>query len=135
MMASDRDDVLSIIGPPWPGDARVVKAMRDFPPGASEPAGAYVVRVLHEARRAAELDAATPPEGAAQGREDAKDAARYRWIRDRAERMEAEYEYWLPTVSTIHFQPGSILNLIHETLDAAIDAALATQPTPAGGGA
>jgi hypothetical protein len=127
MMASDRDDVLSIIGPPWPGDARVVKAMRDFPPGASEPAGAYVVRVLHEARRAAELDAATPPEGAAQGREDAVNARMYQALR--SIRYNANFGH---QDRPLHVRMGLIAAEAEQAI-ATADAALATQPTPAGG--
>jgi hypothetical protein len=75
---------------------------------------------------AAELDAATPPEGAAQGREDARDAARMAWL-DNADNA-AEIG--------IYGCLGHDLSL-RERIDVAMqhDAALATQPTPAGGGA
>jgi hypothetical protein len=80
-----------------------------------------------------ELDAATPPEGAAQGR----DTERLNWLASNADRLHRHpntgewYVGQWHDIDTRGYPHAGVQ--LYESARQAIDAALATRPTPAGG--
>lgn len=53
-----------------------------------------------------------------------KDAARYQWLKHHAIKGSYDSDWEFPLVDAWEYRPGSEANVEHETLDAAIDAAM-----------